>query len=266
MVDDATARRRSGSAWMSAQAAIEPATTGPLIRARRCYVCKTAYRQVNADYHMMCPPCATENRTRRHARCDLTGRTAAVTCGRIKIGFHTAVKLLRDGASVIVTTRFPRDAARRYTALLDFPAWADRLYVHGLDLLDLAATLNFVAVAGRRFTGLDILINNAAQTVHRPAAYHREVRAGESAPLRGLAARVALGAAPTGPVTPDGPALMDAMFPTDRRDETGEPLDLRAVNSWLLRDADVTPYEWLRVHVVNAFAPFLLTSRLRPSG
>ena len=69
---------------------------------RRCYVCKCAYRQVDADYHMLCPECAEENSRRRHARCDLTGRRAIVTGGRIKIGFHTAVKLLRDGAEVLV--------------------------------------------------------------------------------------------------------------------------------------------------------------------
>jgi len=32
----------------------------------------------------------------------------------------------------------------------------------------------------------------------------------------------------------------------------------------VLHDAEVSPHEWLQVHVVNAFAPFLLTSRLRP--
>ncbi|MEV0395211.1 SDR family NAD(P)-dependent oxidoreductase [Polymorphospora rubra] len=238
---------------------------GTLLRARNCYVCKAAYREVDADYHLMCPDCATENRRRRHARCDLSGRTAVVTGGRVKIGFHTVLKLLRDGADVIVTTRFPRDAARRYAAVADFADWADRLYVHGVDLLDLPAVLDFVALVGRRFSGLDILVNNAAQTLHRPAAYHREVRAGEAAALDGPAARIAIGG---GPATTDAvaglPAVLDAFFPAGRVDETGQPLDLRDVNSWVLRDADVTPQEWLQVHVVNAFAPFLLTSRLRP--
>jgi NAD(P)-dependent dehydrogenase (short-subunit alcohol dehydrogenase family) len=58
--------------------------------------------------------------------------------------------------------------------------------------------------------------------------------------------------------------VFDLLFPVGRRDETGEPLDLRRTNSWVLRDTEVTPREWLEVHVVNAFAPFLLTSRLRP--
>ncbi|SCL28449.1 short chain dehydrogenase [Micromonospora pallida] len=235
-----------------------------LRRERRCYVCKLPYRQVDVDYHMMCPSCAAENRERRHARCDLTGRTAVVTGGRVKIGFHTALKLLRDGAEVIVTTRFPRDAARRFAALPDADDWADRLYVHGLDLLDLAGTLDFVALVGRRFAGLDILVNNAAQTLYRPAAYHREVRAAESVALAGPAARIAIGAAPATPTAGSLPVGLDTFFPAGQVDETGQPLDLREVNSWVLSDADVSPHEWLQVHVVNAFAPFLLTSRLRP--
>jgi NAD(P)-dependent dehydrogenase (short-subunit alcohol dehydrogenase family) len=241
-----------------------PAGRGSLRRARHCYVCKQPYRQVDVDYHLMCPPCAAENRERRHARCDLTGRTAVVTGGRVKIGFHTALKLLRDGADVIVTTRFPRDAARRFAAVPDADDWVDRLYVHGLDLLDLNGTLDFVALVGRRFAGLDILVNNAAQTLYRPEAYHREVRAAESAALEGPAARIAIGAAPAGPTAQRLPVGLDAFFPAGRVDETGQPLDLREVNSWVLSDADVSPHEWLQVHVVNAFAPFLLTSRLRP--
>ncbi|MFG1891887.1 SDR family NAD(P)-dependent oxidoreductase [Micromonospora sp. NPDC049051] len=251
-------------------AGLGAAGRGTLGRARHCYVCKRSYRQVDVDYHLMCPPCAAENRERRHARCELTGRTAVVTGGRVKIGFHTALKLLRDGADVIVTTRFPRDAARRFAAVPDADDWAGRLYVHGLDLLDLAGTLDFVALVGRRFAGLDILVNNAAQTLHRPAAYHREVRAAESAALEGPAARIAIGAAP--PAAPSAglpdaflPAgQLEAFFPAGRVDETGQPLDLREINSWVLSDADVSPHEWLQVHVVNAFAPFLLTSRLRP--
>ena len=239
----------------------EPAPAGRLRRDRHCYVCKAGYRDVDADYHLMCAACADHNRAQRHARTDLTGRTAVVTGGRVKIGFHTALKLLRDGAAVTVTTRFPRDAARRYATLPDFGDWAGRLTVHGLDLLDLPAMMDFVALCGRRPGGLDILVNNAAQTLYRPAAYHRGLRAAEALPLRGAAADLAVGATPAAATAI---AVPDALFPAGLTDETGQQLDLRATNSWVLHDGEVSPHEWLQVHVINAFAPFLLTARLRP--
>jgi NAD(P)-dependent dehydrogenase (short-subunit alcohol dehydrogenase family) len=250
-----------------------------LNRMRRCYVCKQPYWRVDADYHQMCLDCADTNRLRREARCDLRGRRAIVTGGRIKIGFHTALKLLRDGADVLVTTRFPHDAARRYAAVSDAADWSQRLHIHGVDLLHLDEVTGLVATVRDRWKHLDILVNNAAQTVHRPPAYYREVRAAEGEPLWGAAARILLtsGGEPSGEGTARFPVLAGAadaglsgrvedlaLFPAARRDETGQPLDLRGVNSWTLRDGAVTPYEWLEVHVVNAFAPFLLTSRLRP--
>ena len=250
-----------------------------LIGARRCYVCKAAYRDVHPDYHLLCPDCAALNAARRHARCDLRGRRALVTGGRVKIGFHVALKLLRDGAEVIVVTRFPRDAARRFAAVPDANDWLARLHVHGTDLLDMTAVAGLLGAVHERFPSLDILINNAAQTVRRPPAYYREVRAGESEPLTGAAARVdvadsaaparaALGAPPGLLALPaaDGSATAQfpaELFPAGQKDETGQPLDLRARNSWSLRLHEVDPGEWVEAHVVNAFAPFLLTARLR---
>ena len=54
------------------------------------------------------------NRERREARTDLTGRRALLTGGRAKIGMYIALRLLRDGARTTITTRFPKDAARRF--------------------------------------------------------------------------------------------------------------------------------------------------------
>jgi NAD(P)-dependent dehydrogenase (short-subunit alcohol dehydrogenase family) len=245
----------------------EPDGPRPVLgRARRCYVCQEQYRVVDADYHRMCPGCARLNAARRVARCDLSGRHAVVTGARIKIGFHVALKMLRDGADVVATTRFPADAARRFAAVPDFADWSDRLHVYGLDLLDLRGVTEFLDRVGRRWPHLDILVNNAAQTLTRPPEYHREVLDGETRPLLGPAADVDV-TAPTRPVRAlegRAAAVVDLLFPSGQRDETGQPLDLRRANSWVLHDADVSPREWLEVHVVNAYAPFLLTSRLRP--
>ncbi|GAA4587505.1 SDR family NAD(P)-dependent oxidoreductase [Planotetraspora phitsanulokensis] len=252
-----------------------PASLRPLVGTRRCYVCKTPYGQVHSVYHLMCPDCARESLLRRDARCDLGGRTALVTGGRIKIGFHVALKMLRDGAEVLVTTRFPRDAARRFAAVRDSALWLDRLHVHGVDLLDVAGVAGLLDTVHERFAHLDILVNNAAQTIRRPPAYHHEVRAAEGAPLTGPAARISItGPAPRPALAFPGmialPETLTAadepagsLFPAGRTDETGQPLDLRERNSWSLRLHEVDPAEWLEVQFVNAFGPFLLTSRLR---
>ncbi|MEO3859343.1 SDR family NAD(P)-dependent oxidoreductase [Acrocarpospora sp. B8E8] len=226
----------------------------PLASARRCYVCKDTYRQVHSIYHLLCPECAEENLARRHARCDLRGRRALVTGGRVKIGFQVALKMLRDGAEVLVTTRFPGDAARRFASVPDCAEWIDRLHVHGVDLLDLPAVAGLLDSAHQRFDHLDILVNNAAQTIRRPAAYYREVSSAERRPLE-AADRPSMDVASV--------AELESLFPAGRVDETGQPLDLRERNSWSLRLHEVDPAEWLEVQLVNAFAPFLLTSRLR---
>ncbi|GLW10678.1 hypothetical protein Misp01_58060 [Microtetraspora sp. NBRC 13810] len=319
--DPVTGRGRAepGTARASAPPASGPVTDrahpGPvLIGVRRCYVCKAAYRRVDPRYHLLCGACAEENLARRHARADLRGRRAVVTGGRVKIGFHVALKLLRDGAEVLVTTRFPRDAARRFAGAPDCADWLDRLHVHGVDLLDLAGVAGLLTSVRERFDHLDILVNNAAQTIRRPAAYHREVRAAEDAPLTGPAARIRLTDAPrpsppalTAALSPLAPAAGEppfpagrtyetafptpggteetafpaadgtgetaflaadsadeaVFFPAGRTDETGEPLDLRGRNSWSVRLHEVDAAEWMEVQMVNAFAPFLLTSRLR---
>lgn len=158
------------------------AIAGTLKEARACYICKQRYREVDAFYHQLCPTCAAFNHDRREARTDLSGRRALLTGGRAKIGMYIALRLLRDGARTTITTRFPKDAARRFAAMDDSADWIDRLHIVGIDLRDPAqvmALADSVADQGP----LDILINNACQTVRRsPAAYGPLIDA-EAAPL-----------------------------------------------------------------------------------
>ena len=137
---------------------------------------------VDAFYHQLCPDCAAMSHAKRDARTDLTGKRALLTGGRAKIGMYIALRLLRDGAHTTITTRFPRDAVRRFASQPDSADWIHRLRVVGIDLRDPAqviALAESVAEAGP----LDILINNATQTVRRsPGAYQPLVDA-ELAPL-----------------------------------------------------------------------------------
>ena len=82
-----------------------------LIEPEACYVCKQEFTEVHHFYDQMCPGCAAYNWQKRHQTADLTGRTAVLTGGRVKIGYQAGIKLLRAGAELIVTTRFPRDSA-----------------------------------------------------------------------------------------------------------------------------------------------------------
>src|SRR4051812_18524816 len=151
---------------------------GTLLRPRACYICKQRYVDVDAFYHQLCPGCAARNHERRDARTDLTGRRALLTGGRAKIGMYIALRLLRDGAGLTITTRFPHDAGRRFTAMPDSADWLHRLRVVGIDLRDPAqvtALADSVAARGH----LDILINNAAQTVRRTPGSYAAIAAAE---------------------------------------------------------------------------------------
>ncbi|GAA4553434.1 SDR family NAD(P)-dependent oxidoreductase [Pseudonocardia xishanensis] len=158
------------------------AVAGTLLRARSCYMCKQRYTVVDAFHHNLCPSCATSNRSHRDARADLTGRRALLTGGRAKIGMYIALRLLRDGAHTTITTRFPHDAVRRFSAVPDSADWLHRLRVVGLDLRDpaqVAALADDVAAQGP----LDVLINNAAQTVRRAAGSYAALVEAEQEPL-----------------------------------------------------------------------------------
>ncbi|GAB3476222.1 SDR family NAD(P)-dependent oxidoreductase [Nocardiopsis coralliicola] len=268
-------------------AAASPGTAGVLNRARACYVCKARYRTVDAFYHQLCPDCAAENRARRDARTDLSGKRALLTGGRAKIGMYIALRLLRDGAHTTVTTRFPGDAARRFAALADSAEWLDRLRIVGVDLRDPAQVVRLAdetAAAGP----LDILINNAAQTVRRPPeSYARLAEAeaqppalppgvqlpetrilGEAAGAGGTAlaaggAQPAAGAALTALALTAGSAAPARIAAGTAVDAGGLVPDLAPVNSWTQSVEQVDPVEMLEVQLCNVTAPFILVGRLR---
>ncbi|NLF04232.1 MAG: SDR family NAD(P)-dependent oxidoreductase [Actinomycetales bacterium] len=274
------------------------ASAGTLLKARACYVCKELYTVVDAFYHQLCPPCAVLHHAKRGARTDLTGRRALLTGGRAKIGMYIALRLLRDGADLTITTRFPRDAVRRYRAMEDSADWIDRLHVVGIDLRDPAQVVSLadhVAAQGP----LDILINNAAQTVRRsPGAYARIAEA-EDAPLPADAARMITTFGRTSDAHPralagsvselSSPALaieraarvaaeeltaqsltaeaasLERLVAGTSIDAGGLIPDVAETNSWVATVDEVDPMELLEVQLCNQTAPFILVSRLRPA-
>ncbi|WP_328673825.1 SDR family NAD(P)-dependent oxidoreductase [Streptomyces sp. NBC_00328] len=260
-----------------------------LNRPQRCYVCKNHYHQVHHFYHQLCPRCADENLARRTAGTDLTGRRALLTGGRVKIGFQAALMLLRDGAELTVTTRFPRDAVRRFAAAPGAADWWHRLHIAALDLRDPRQVLAFTDHLLSQGLPLDILINNAAQTLRRSPHTYTALATAETIQTSLPAAQIWTAPSFTAPgprttplpwtagltPSPQAPhALADAAhtatgpaaapLPQETVDEAGLLPETATTNSWTLRLGQVDPVELLEVQLVNAIAPFLLADRLLP--
>lgn len=150
-----------------------------LASPQNCYVCKAEYTDVHFFYDSMCPSCADFNYRKRFQTASLTGQTALITGSRLKIGYHATLMMLRAGATVIATTRFPVDSALRFSAEGDYSDWKDRLQIYGLDLRHTPSVELFCSFIEQRYDRLDILINNAAQTVRRPAGFYSHLMENE---------------------------------------------------------------------------------------
>jgi NAD(P)-dependent dehydrogenase (short-subunit alcohol dehydrogenase family) len=249
---------------------------GRLIRSQRCYVCKSTYRQVHAFYHRLCPNCAADNATRRGLSTDLAGRRVLLTGGRVKIGFQLALMMLRDGADLTVTSRFPADTLRRFRAAPGSADWWPRLRVVGIDLRDPRQVLGLCDELLTEGSPLDILVNNAAQTVRRTPDAYALLADGEQRPLpAGSNVLPAPGFRPMPALAPAWPtaglegttAVADRHLPVALRpeaDESGLIPDTASANSWSMRLGSLDPAEVLETQLVNALAPALLCDRLLP--
>jgi len=267
---------------------------GVLIKSRPCYICKQRYTLVDSFYHQLCPDCAAMSHAKRDAHADLSGKAALLTGGRAKIGMHIALRLLRDGAHTTITTRFPRDAVRRFTGLPDSADWLHRLRIVGIDLRDPAQVIGLTD-AMIEAGSLDILINNAAQTVRRSPGSYAPLADAESTPLpdgdlpelltfghtndahpQALAASVAahpilanaggLSAADlTTLAMAAGSSSLERLAAGTAIDAGGLVPDHHDSNSWTQYVDHVDPLEMLEVQLANVTAPFLLVSRLRPA-
>jgi NAD(P)-dependent dehydrogenase (short-subunit alcohol dehydrogenase family) len=262
--------------------------------ARACYVCKKTYTRVHDFYDQLCSACADFNFAARTELADLRGRVALLTGGRVKIGYQAGLKLLRSGAHLIVTTRFPRNAAARYAQEVDFDDWSHRLEIFGLDLRDTRSVEAFCRdlVASRE--RLDFIVNNACQTVRRPPDFYAHMMAiertalndqpkqlrrllGQPGQARELGqARLAGGGGdleqtsrPSAllsqvPLLDEDMVARADLFPVGQLDQDLQQLDLRDRNSWRMLLAEVPTIEMLEVQLVNAVAPFLFNARLKP--
>ncbi|MBA2292244.1 MAG: SDR family oxidoreductase [Gemmatimonadales bacterium] len=264
--------------------------------AQNCYVCKQDYTQVHHFYDQLCPECAALNYRKRGELADLTGRVALLTGGRVKIGYQAGIKLLRSGAHLIVTTRFPRDSAARYAAEPDFADWGDRLEIVGLDLRHTPSVEEFCRHLAETHDRLDFIINNACQTVRRPPEFYRHMMDAEAASVGTMpshvrrlvdtwdgarrpdlltdgrsgatVSRTAVGLTHAAhlsqvPLLLEEYAGQSDLFPAGQLDQDRQQVDLRDHNSWRMLMADVPSVELIEVQLVNAVAPFIINARLK---
>ena len=264
-----------------------------VIDLQHCYVCKQRYVEIHPFYDQLCLECGDFNHRKRTETADLQGRVALLTGGRVKIGYQAGIKLLRAGAALIVTTRFPRDAAARYAQEPDFDAWGDRLEIFGLDLRHTPSVEEFCRHVSTTRDRLDFIVNNACQTVRRPPDFYRHMLELEQAAVDTMPAHVRrlLGEyeslrrsdmLPSGaraepmlgvtrsaelsqvPLLPDDLVGRGDLFPEGRLDQDLQQVDLRERNSWRLLLSEVSTIELLETQLVNAVAPFVLNARLKP--
>lgn len=153
---------------------------------KNCYVCKTPFIKMHHFYDSMCPDCGDFNYAKRFQTANVDGQIAVITGSRLKIGYHITLMLLRGGATVVATTRFPVDSALRFSQEADFEEWGHRLKIHGLDLRHIPSVEIFCNFVEQKYGRLDILINNAAQTVRRPSGFYQHLMKNEESPIASL--------------------------------------------------------------------------------
>lgn len=208
----------------------------------KCYQCRKARRKVHGVYILCCPTCGNLNLKMLNEQYSqvitqhLRGIVSVISGGRTKIGYQTALRLLRAGARVIVTSRFPERARATYASEFDYSIWSSNLFVYpgGLDYNQDSES---VKAELDRFTSwitndlhlnhVDVLVNVAAQTI------------------RGIERQ-----------TPkDGK--------TNRYGDSAHFPD-ELPNSWMLQLGSIGADEIQEVFRINAVAPLLLFQALLP--
>ncbi|MFA8298794.1 MAG: SDR family NAD(P)-dependent oxidoreductase [Hyphomicrobiales bacterium] len=241
----------------------EKTTYTQLNTSKTCYCCYKEYTLLHSFYNKLCPDCAEENYHRRFIDADLKGRNVILTGGRVKVGFATALKLLRSNANLMLTTRFPGIALDSFKKEKDYNEWKDRLKVYGLDLRNLKAVSDFIEYYKSTHTHLDILINNAAQTIKYDEKYYSPLINQEQKLLQIHPEDIKIN------ITP----VVDSVksISTSEKNDSeyqltrfGQPVDTREKNSWNSTLEEISVPELLETNLINHISPYILIKELKP--
>lgn len=273
--------------WLANSEPFDPVLIPRGIKHPVCYLCHERVNQVHWFYHRLCFTCGEISYAKRHFTKDLTGYRAIVTGGRVKLGYQIALKLLRAGAAVAITSRNWENALTRYQDEPDYDVWKERLHVCKInfDLLRVDELLDQLDAELNRIwpdhPGIDIVIHNAAQTIFE-VAEAPFVKA-ESKPTETLK-RKREDDADTNEQrkytrhkkkekSPDKKKTrrcrryppvdwVENVFP--EIDRYQRKIDERETNTWNARFGTVRPEEAKQVLIANAWAPFVLNQFLLP--
>lgn len=227
-----------------------------------CYVCKVKFwkdTMRHETHNDMCWLCGNINANKRNLKKDLTGKVAVVTGGRVKIGFETAIRLLRNGCTVIITSRFIDDCLERYKADPGFGTFSDRLFIYQLNMLDGGNIKKFVQYIFDNFAQVDYLINNAAQTIKRPIEFFNHLikkipQISDSSADPILVHRdnneISLLESNKNMLMGYDQHEIQELFPLDLYDIYGQQIDLRTNNSWMLEADCVNISELAEVYII----------------
>jgi len=242
---------------------------------KRCYICKGPMKDETRHffYDSMCSSCGDLNYTMRNKTRDLTGMTAIVTGARIKIGYQIALWLLNNGCYVIATTRFPADALLRFQKEPNYEQFKDRLFLYGLDFRNLKKVHQFIEFIYQNYKEVNILINNAAQTLYRTDDYNHQLEEDEQAALK------AIQEDPKNKMKLEensAVSLVQNTFNLENNqqlelfqsnysvyDANHAPVDFSLKNSWTKQIDEIDFREFAEAQVINSWVPFILCSNLK---
>lgn len=229
---------------------------------KNCYSCNIQYKLAHSFYNRLCPVCAEVNYSHRFNQTDLSGRNVILTGGRVKIGFAAALKFLRANSNLTITTRFPAIALSQLQKQKDYEDWKDNLKIYGLDLRNLKEVYAFVEHFKSENDSLDILVNNAAQTIKYTDDYYLPIVESEQKILKELGNISFLKENITS-------VLDQKMISFGKANQLalnrfGNPIDDREKTSWNAVLSEIPLVELLEVNLINQISPYILIKELSP--
>lgn len=241
----------------------------------RCYVCKK-YFDANIyieSYNNLCITCSQENYINKNLKANLSGMSFLVTGGRVKLGFSSALKLLRMGAKVVITTRYPHFAMINYQTESDYESWKNNLVIVQCNFTKLEEIYSMLKLLdSHNFNGI---INNACQTIKASSLYYDTVEKIE-AKIEGVMIENNVAILETQLVpynkTSAPIVLNNTIYNTEITKFTlntkinvfKDVQDIPHSNSWDKTIDEISPEEIVECTLINQLVPTLLINNLKP--